>query len=94
MAKKKGSIGGKILFWLFIGCWLYPCKWVLIDIPIWCIKKILPEIRSRMNSSHAQTEHNMSIDSEPENQTIELNQPVVSEEKMKRCKKHYSSLRI
>jgi DNA polymerase III epsilon subunit family exonuclease len=90
MAKKKGSIGGKILFWLFIGCWIYPCKWVLIDIPIWCIKKILPQIKSRMNSSHAQTEHTMSIDNEPKNQTIKLNQPVVPEKIEKLNQEHPS----
>ena len=24
---------GKLLFWLFIGWWLYPTKWILIDLP-------------------------------------------------------------
>lgn len=38
MAKKKKTSSAKIFFWIFLGWWLYPFKWLFWDFPKWAIK--------------------------------------------------------
>ena len=41
MASRNTNSGcGTLLFWLFIGWWLYPMKWIFIDLPLFIIRKI------------------------------------------------------
>lgn len=38
MAKNKKTSSAKIFFWIFLGWWLYPFKWLFWDFPKWAIK--------------------------------------------------------
>lgn len=40
-AKKKSSSIWKIVFWISIGWWAYIYKFILIDIPVWIVKKCM-----------------------------------------------------
>lgn len=52
MSKKKQNAGlGSLMFWLFIGWWLYPMKWVFLDLPKSAIKLVSKQSQSQYTAN-------------------------------------------